>query len=113
MNIKSDSIFLEHILESIGAIEEFSQNVILEELYKNRLKKSAIVRELEIIGEASKNISNKLKEKYNEILWREITGTRDMIIHKYFGVDLEIIWYIIKKDLPKLKKQIIKVKQDF
>lgn len=109
MTKKDNSIFLRHILESIEAIGDFSKGLTFEELCKNRLKRSAIVRELEIVGEATKNIDDQLKIKYKEIAWREIAGTRDMIVHKYFGVNLEIIWDIIKKDLPKLKKQISRI----
>jgi uncharacterized protein with HEPN domain len=110
---KDDSIFLKHILESLDAINEFSKGMKIEELHANRLKKSAIVRELEIIGEASNNISKELKSKENQIPWKEMSATRNIIAHKYFGVDIEIIFGIIKKDLPKLKKQISKAIKNF
>ncbi len=112
MNDKNDFVFLKHILESIKAIEEFSKNLKKEELIRNRLKQSAIVREIEIIGEASKNISKETKEKYNKIAWREIIGTRDKMIHQYFGVDLDVVWNIITKDILTLKDQILKIKED-
>ena len=72
----------------------------------SRLKRSAIVREIEVIGEAAKNISQNLKHKNKEVEWKEIAGTRDKMIHHYFGVDVNIVLDIIKNDLPKLKKQI-------
>jgi len=106
---KSDSIYLKHLLESINAIEEFSKDLTEKELVHNRLKQSAIIREIEIIGEAVKNISNTLKEKHSEIMWKEIAGTRDKMIHNYFGIDFEIVWNIIKIDLPILKKQIFSI----
>jgi len=106
MKEQEDYVFLEHILESIEAIENFSKNLTLEILHRNRLKRSAIVRELEIVGEASKNISQKLKENHKEIPWKKIIGTRDLI------VDLEIVFDIVKKELPKLKKQIEKIKKN-
>ncbi len=112
MNNKEDVIFIKHILESINAIDEFSKNMDKEELISNRMKQSAIVREIEIIGEAIKNISDNLKEKYSSIPWKEIVGTRDKMIHHYFGVDLNIVWNIIKKDLPDLKEKIQKIKKD-
>lgn len=111
MNEKEDLIFIKHILESINAIENFSENITKEELISNRLRQSAIVREIEIIGEAVKNISKTLKNKHREIEWKDIVATRDKIIHHYFGVDLNIIWNIIKKDIPALKKQIEKIKK--
>ena|SRR3989338_2173693 len=106
MNDKDDLVFLKHVLDSVGAIEHFSQNITKDELGSNRLKRSAIVREIEIIGEAVKNISQNLKNKYQVVKWKEIAGTRDIMIHHYFGVDVNIVFEIIKKDLPKLKKQI-------
>lgn len=109
MTEKSDSIYLKHLLESINAIEEFSKDLTEKELVHNRLKQSAIIREIEIIGEAVKNISNTLKEKHSEIMWKEIAGTRDKMIHNYFGIDFEIVWNIIKIDLPILKKQIFSI----
>lgn len=112
MRNKNDLVFIKHILDSINAIREFSENISKEELISNRLRQSAIIREIEIIGEAVKNISKNLKNKHKEIGWKGITGTRDKMIHHYFGVDLNIIWGIIKKDLPILEKQIKKIKQE-
>ncbi len=111
MNEKKDLIFIKHILESIEAVGEFSKNMDKDELNSSRLKQSAITREIEIIGEAVKNISDKTKNKYKEVEWKEIAGTRDKMIHHYFGVDLDIVWGIIKKDIPKLKKQISEIKE--
>jgi len=111
MTEKKDLIFINHILGSIDAIEDFSNNLSKEELFSNRLKQSAIVREIEIIGEAVKNISDSVKRKYNKIQWNEISGTRDKIIYHYFGVDLNIIWDIIKKDIPELKKEILGIRK--
>ena len=109
--MKEDSIFIEHILDSINAIEEFSKNLDKVGLMSDRLRQSAIVREIEIIGEAVKNISESLKNKHQEIEWKEITGTRDKMIHHYFGLDLNIIWNIIKENIPILEKQIKKIKK--
>lgn len=110
MTEKEDVVFIRHILESIEAIEEFSKDLSLEGLYKNRLKKSAIIREIEIIGEAAKNISNDFTKKYPEIPWKNIIGTRDIIAHKYFGVNIEVVWKIVTQDIPQLKKQVLKIK---
>jgi uncharacterized protein with HEPN domain len=110
--MKEDLIFIEHILDSINAIESFSRNLKKEELSSNRLKQSAIVREIEVIGEAVKNISENLKTKHKEVGWREIAGTRDKMIHHYFGVDLDIIWGIIDNDIPNLKEKISRIKKE-
>ncbi|MDO8508174.1 MAG: DUF86 domain-containing protein [Nanoarchaeota archaeon] len=103
MMIKNDQVFIEHILDSIKAIGEFSEEITEKELASNRLKKSAIVREIEIIGEAAKNVSDDFKNKHKEVPWKDIIGTRDKLIHHYFGVDLGVIWRIIKVFLPDLK----------
>lgn len=112
MSGKDISIFIEHILESIKNIESFTKGISDESFLKNREKQNAVVRELEIIGEAVKNIPNTFKNKYPEIPWKDIAGTRDKIIHHYFGVDLNIVLEIIKKDIPELKEEMQKIKED-
>ena len=112
MNGKDDLVFINHILDSINAIENFSKNISKEKLISSRLKQSAIVREIEMIGEAVKNISKNFKNRHQEIEWKDIVATRDKMIHHYFGVDLNIIWNIIKKDIPLLKEQIEKIKKE-
>jgi uncharacterized protein with HEPN domain len=112
MTKKDDRVFIEHILESIEAIQEFSKDMDLDELSSNRMKRNAIFREIEIIGEASKNLSNNLKKKYKQIPWKEIAGTRDKLIYHYFGVNLELLFKTIEEDIPKLKKQIEKIKEN-
>ena len=110
MKKRDDSVFVMHILDSIKAIGEFSKNISRKDLESNRLKQSAIVREIEIIGEASKNISEEFKKRHKEIPWREISGTRDKIIHHYFGLNLDMIWEIVTEDLPDLKNKLNKIK---
>ncbi len=109
---KDPLIFIEHILESIIAIEEFSKNISKKELGSNRLIQSATVKEIEIIGEATKNLSLNFREKYPEVPWNKIAGTRDKLSHHYFGIDIGIIWDVIKEDIPVLKKQIQKIRKD-
>jgi len=111
MNKKTDIVFIEHILDSIISIKEFSKNMNKEELFSNRLKQSAIVREIEIIREAVKNISESLKIKYKQVEWKNIASTRDKMIHNYFGINLDIIWGIINDNIPVLEKQIKKIKE--
>lgn len=65
------------------------------------------MRRLEIIGEAVRNLPENFREKYPSIPWRQITGTRDKLIHEYFGVDIGLTWQVVKSDLPKLKRQIL------
>ena len=82
-----------------------------EGLVKNRMVKDAIIRELEIIGEAAKNVSQDFREKYKEIPWKDMAGMRDKLIHEYFGVDINIVWKVITKELPALKEKIEEVLQ--
>jgi uncharacterized protein with HEPN domain len=110
--MKEPIIFIGHILENIEDIESFTKNVNKEDFLENKEKQNAIVRSLEIIGEAVKNISPKIKVKYKDVPWRGIAGTRDKITHHYFGVDLELIWKMIKENIPVLKKQVLKIKVD-
>ena len=105
-------LFIEDILNSIKNIGEFSKNLDKDKFSKNNLRQSAIIRQLEIIGEAVKNIPNSFREKYPKIAWKDIAGFRDVLSRSYFGVNLERVWNIIEKDLPKLKKEIIKINLD-
>ena len=107
--MKEDSVFIEHILENIKDIELFLKGVSKQDFLKNKEKQNAVVRSLEIIGEAAKNISEDLKKKHASIPWKEIIGTRDRIIHHYFGVDLDIIWDIAEINLPELKNEICRI----
>lgn len=103
---KDLKIFLKHILESVKAIENYTEKVSKEKFVKDTEKQDAIIRRVEIIGEAARNIPAKFKEKHREIEWREIIGMRDKLIHEYFGVSLNVVWDTVKNDIPKLKKQI-------
>ncbi len=107
--IKEPSIFIEHILKSIERIESFSKGISKEKLFENELIQSAIIRQIEIIGEAVKNFPKEFTKKYSSVSWSEIARTRDKLIHHYFGVDLESVWKVVKDDLPKLKKEINKI----
>lgn len=83
-----------------------------EEFIKDKKTLNAVIRSIEIIGEASKQLPNPLKAKYPELPWKEITGMRDKLIHAYFGMDTETIWETIKHNIPGLKQTIQKIKKD-
>jgi len=103
-------LFIEDILNSIKNIEDFAKQLDKEKFSKDILRQSAIIRQLEIIGEAVKNIPNSFREKYSRIAWKDIAGFRDILSHAYFGVNLDRVWKIIEKDLPKFKEEISKIK---
>ena len=109
---KDVAIFIEHILENIKKIEIFSEGLSKQDLINNDLKQYAIIRGIEIIGEAAKNIPPEIKDKYPEVEWKGAVGTRDKIIHHYFGVNLDMVWEIITINLPKFKKQMLKIKKE-
>jgi len=100
------------ILESIDKIEEYVDNLSKEEFNTNTLIQDAVFRRLMIIGEAVKNIPIQVKEKHPEIPWKNIAGMRDVITHQYAGVKLKRIWSVIEKNLPTLKINIQKIKDD-
>jgi uncharacterized protein with HEPN domain len=106
---KDPNIFLTHILESIEWIEKEIKNPSKEKFIKNIPSQDIVIRRLEIIGEATKNLPGDFKEKYPDIPWKKISGLRDKLIHGYFGIDLELIWEIVKKDLPLFKQEVRKI----
>lgn len=103
---KDPLIFVKHVKESINNLDLFLKEVTKEDFFGDIEKQSAVVRQLEIIGEAVKNLPHNFRKKYPSIPWIDIAGTRDKIIHHYFGIKLNLIWDIIKEDIPKLKKDI-------
>lgn len=107
--MKEDNIFLKHILDSINQIDEYLNGVKFEAFIKRKLIQDGVIRQLEIIGEATKNLSPELREKYSNVPWEDIAGMRDKLIHHYFGVDLEAVWDTAAKDLPDLKENVKKI----
>jgi len=98
--------YLQDILDSINDVESFILGMGFEEFKGDRKTINAVVRSIEVIGEASKRIPRSLKAKYKEVPWREMAGMRDKLIHEYFGVDVEILWKTAKDDIPPLKQVI-------
>ncbi len=107
--MKKDSVYLEHILEAVSDIEKFLQGISEQEFFHNKEKQYAVLRALEIVGEATKNLSVELKAKSPDVDWKNIAGMRDKLIHAYFGINLPLIWETVKKDLLPLKKEAQKI----
>ncbi len=97
---------LQDILNAIDKIERFIKRMTFAQFKKKELVMDAVIRNFEVIGEASKNIPNSIKNKYPEIPWAQMNGMRNVLIHQYFGVDTKVVWHTAKKALPKLKKQL-------
>jgi uncharacterized protein with HEPN domain len=104
--LKDDRVFIKHILDEIEYVLKVTKIISLDELLKEETLKKALLRSLEIVGEASKNISEETKNKHSDIPWKEVAGLRDKLIHFYFGVDWNIVWDVIKTRLPKLKEDL-------
>jgi uncharacterized protein with HEPN domain len=98
--------YLKHILDEIEYLLKHSKRLSLETFVKDETLQRAFVRSLEIIGEATKKLSSEIKAKYPDVGWKMIAGTRDKLIHDYFGVDFELVWDIVTAKIPVLKNQI-------
>lgn len=105
------NLFIKDIVDAIESIEEFVANMSYEEFKNDDKTVSAVVRKLEIIGEATKNIPDEIKEKYPKLPWKEMAKIRDKLIHGYFSVDFEIVWKVVKEELPLLKPRIEEILQ--
>lgn len=101
-----------HILEAIENIEQFLQSMGFDEFIGSKLHRAATERQLEIIGEATAAISDELKAKYSKIEWQPIKRFRNVIVHEYFGISIQILWGVVQKELPILKVQIQQIIKD-
>jgi len=104
--------YLNDILEMVENICNFTKNMSYEDLERDKKTLYAVIRCLEVLGEAVKKIPKYIKEEYPEIPWQEIAGIRDKLIHEYFGVDIEIVWDTIDEDLSPLKVTVTKIISD-
>ena len=111
--MKNDLVYLKHIEEFCEDLQSYLYEIKDFEEFKNsKLYQDAIIRKLEVIGEASNNISKELKGEYNEVPWAEMKGIRNRLIHAYFGVNLNIVWEVLITEIPKLHKQINQIIKD-
>ena len=103
---KDNKVFLEHILESIEFIENYTGGLSENNFFSSTEKQDSVIRRLEIIGEAARNLADNFKTANTHIPWRDIADFRNVLIHEYFGVDKEKVWAVVKNDLPGLKKEL-------
>lgn len=104
--MKTDAVLVAHILDAIRQIDECTQGVSESEFFRNREKQDAVVRQLEIIGEASRKLSEAFTTQHSGIPWRAIVGMRHRMVHDYLNVDLSVVWETVQKDLPALRKRL-------
>ncbi|PIZ74359.1 hypothetical protein COY07_00665 [Candidatus Peregrinibacteria bacterium CG_4_10_14_0_2_um_filter_43_11] len=109
---KDPLILVEHILECIDLIESYSEDIKRVDFLRKTQMQDAIVRRVEIIGEAAKNFPQKIKDQYSDVFWKEMVSTRNILVHAYTDISLEVIWRIVKKELLPLKKQMLQIKSD-
>jgi len=109
MSKRTPKLLLEDIIESAEKILQYTKSISFEEFSKDNKTVDAVIRNFEIIGEASNLLPDEIKEKYSEIDWHRIRGFRNRIVHDYFGVDLQIIWKIIFDQIPGLITEISKI----
>lgn len=109
--MRDQKLYVEDILEAISLIEEFVGEMDFEEFNKDPKTQSAVIRQFEVIGEAVKKLDVSVTGNYPEIEWPAIAGMRDLLIHHYFGVDLNIVWESLSVDLPHFKKVMLEIKK--
>ena len=104
--MEKDKLYIRHILEAIEKIRRYVGSASFQEFDANELLQDAVVRELEIIGEAAKHLSEEFRSQHPAIPWEQIAGMRDKLIHEYFGVDTEIVWKTITEDLEPVRRAL-------
>jgi uncharacterized protein with HEPN domain len=106
MSERATHLLLDDIRQSIDRIEEYVSGMSLDDFSRDQKSIDAVARNLEIMGEAANRLPDEFKESHADIEWYKIVGLRHRIVHEYFGVDLEIVWRILRKDLPELRRSL-------
>jgi uncharacterized protein with HEPN domain len=110
MSKRPVDLLLDDICEAIDRIEQYISGMSFDAFSKDRKSIDAVVRNLEIIGEASNRLPVDFKDSHTQIQWHKVVGLRHRIVHEYFGIDLQIVWQILQKDLPSLREDISQIR---
>jgi uncharacterized protein with HEPN domain len=100
-----DRVYLQHIRDAVGRIQDYTRDG-RNAFFADTKTQDAVIRNIEVIGEATKNLSDVLKAAHTDVPWRQIAGMRDTLIHRYFGVKLDLVWQVVEADLPGFKSRI-------
>lgn len=100
--MKDEAVYLKHILDAIKKIESYTSGG-RKNFFQNTMVQDAVIRNLEVIGEAVRNLSPEFRGRHPDVPWRSITALRNVLIHEYFGVELEIVWRVVQRRVPSLK----------
>ncbi len=106
MSKRSDKDWLADILEAIGKIEGYTQGYSLERFLEDGKTQDAVIRNLEVLGEATKQLSAELRKRHADIPWSAMAATRDRLVHGYFGINHNIVWQVFSEELPRIKPQL-------
>ncbi len=109
---RDETIYLQHILDAIAKAEDYLQDVDEASFLTHSLVQDGVIRQIEIIGEATKRLSNELRQQYAHVPWEDLAGMHDKLIHDYFGVDLDKVWLTAIEDLPALQIEVAKILAD-
>jgi len=112
MNADTDRVYLTHMQEEVAFLRDHTRNATFDAFVSDDVLRRAVARSLEIIGEAAKNVSPALRDRHPEVDWRGMAGLRDVLIHKYFGINWRIVWDVLQNKVPAFGQQLRHVLKD-